>query len=345
MDHSSEIKYTAGDTGNVMEARMHIVVLDGQVLNPGDNPWTPLEACGALTVYERTPPELVAERAAHAQIVVTNKTRLTADTLAALPELRYIGVVATGYDVVDIAAAGRRGIPVCNVVAYGVDAVAQHVMALLLELCRRTGLHDASVRAGEWSRAVDWCYWKSTQRELTGLNMGIMGFGNIGRRVGELAHAFGMSVLAHSRSAGTPPDYAPFRFVDQDTLFAEADVLTLHCPLTDATRGLVSRVRLATMKPGALLINTARGPLLDEAAVAEALHSGRLGGFGADVLSTEPPAPDNPLLGTPNTLITPHISWATVKARRNITRLAAENIRAWQEGQPRNVVNREYLAG
>lgn len=323
---------------------MHIVVLDGQVLNPGDNPWTPLETCGALTVYERTPPELVAKRAAHAQIVVTNKTRLTADILAALPELRYIGVVATGYDVVDVAAAGRRGIPVCNVVAYGVDAVAQHVMALLLELCRRTSLHDASVRAGEWSRAVDWCYWKSPQRELTGLNMGIMGFGNIGRRVGELAHAFGMSVLAHSHSAGMQPDYAPFRFVDRDTLFAEADVLTLHCPLTDATRGLVSRERLATMKPGALLINTARGPLLDEAAVAEALHSGHLGGFGADVLSTEPPEPNNPLLGTPNTLITPHISWATVKARRNITRLAAENIRAWQEGQPRNVVNREYLA-
>ena len=314
------------------------------MLNPGDNPWTPLETCGALTVYERTPPELVAKRAAHAQIVVTNKTRLTADILAALPELRYIGVVATGYDVVDVAAAGRRGIPVCNVVAYGVDAVAQHVMALLLELCRRTSLHDASVRAGEWSRAVDWCYWKSPQRELTGLNMGIMGFGNIGRRVGELAHAFGMSVLAHSHSAGMQPDYAPFRFVDRDTLFAEADVLTLHCPLTDATRGLVSRERLATMKPGALLINTARGPLLDEAAVAEALHSGHLGGFGADVLSTEPPEPNNPLLGTPNTLITPHISWATVKARRNITRLAAENIRAWQEGQPRNVVNREYLA-
>lgn len=323
---------------------MHIVVLDGQVLNPGDNPWTPLEACGSLTVYERTPPEQVVERAAHAQIVVTNKTRLTEDILGALPELRYIGVVATGYDVVDIAAAGRRGIPVCNVVAYGVNAVAQHVMALLLELCRRTSLHDASVRAGEWSRAVDWCYWKTPQRELTGLTMGIMGFGHIGRRVGELAHAFGMSVLAHSRSAGTPPDYAPFRFADQETLFAEADVLTLHCPLTDSTRGLVSRERLAAMKPGALLINTARGPLLDEAAVAEALRGGRLGGFGADVLSTEPPAPDNHLLGTPNTLITPHISWATVKARRNITRLAAENIRAWQEGRPRNVVNREYLS-
>lgn len=326
-----------------MEGLMHIVVLDGRVLNPGDNPWDPLAACGELTVYDRTRPEEVLERAAGAQVLVTNKTRLPAELIEHLPELRYIGVVATGYDVVDIAAAGRQGIPVCNVVAYGVDAVAQHVMALLLELCRRVSLHDASVRAGEWSRAEDWCYWKTPQRELTGLTMGIMGFGHIGRRVGELAHAFGMSVLAHKRSSGTPPEYAPFRFADPETLFAEADVLTLHCPLTEVTRGIVNRERLAAMKPGALLINTARGPLLDEAAVAEALHSGRLGGFGADVLSTEPPAPDNPLLGTPNTLITPHISWATVKARRNITRLAAENIRAWQEGHPRNVVNGEFL--
>lgn len=323
---------------------MKIVVLDGQVLNPGDNPWTPFEALGSVVVHERTSPEQVLERAAGAQVLLTNKTRLPADVIRALPELRYIGVLATGYDVVDIAAAAQRGIPVCNVVAYGVDAVAQHVLALTLELTRSLCQHDASVRAGEWARSVDWCYWKRPLRDLGDLTMGIIGFGSIGRRVGELAHAFGMPVLAYNRSAVPAPEYAPFAFASLDEVFAQADVITLHCPLNDASRSMVNAARLAGMKPGSILINTARGPLLDEAAVADALHSGHLGGFGADVLAQEPPSADNPLLRAPNSCITPHVSWATLRARKNITRLAAENLRAFLEGAPRNVVNAALMS-
>lgn len=320
---------------------MNIVVLDGRVLNPGDNPWTALEACGELVVYDKTAPAELPVRAADAEILITNKTRITAEVLALLPRLRFIAVLATGYDVVDSAAAGRRGIPVCNVRAYGVDAVAQHVMALLLELCRQVGAHDASVRAGEWSRSPEWCYWKSPQRELTGSVMGIVGFGNIGRRVAALAQAFGMRVLVCRHGDMSLP--AGVDAVDMDRLFREADVISLHCPLTAQTRGMVDAARLASMKRGALLINTARGLLLDEAAVAQALYSGQLGGLGADVLSTEPPAQDNPLLHTPRTFITPHISWATDAARRNIIRMTAENIRAWQRGKPINVVNASFL--
>ena len=318
---------------------MNIVILDGQVLNPGDNPWTPFDDLGDLIIYDRTPPELVVERARNAAVVLTNKVRLTAELLEQLPCLRYIGMVSTGYDVVDVEAAARRGIPVCNVVAYGVDAVAQHVMALLLELCRSITQHSATVRAGQWSQAPDWCYWIHPPRDLSDMTLGVVGFGNIGRRVAELGHAFGMKVLAYNRSPKPAPGYAPFTFVDMDTLFAAADVVSLHIPLSDSTRGLVDAPRLASMKAGALLINTARGPLLDEAAVASALHSGHLGGFGADVLSQEPPTANNPLLSAPNCLITPHVSWATLRARANITRLAAENVRAWLAGKPTHVVN------
>lgn len=318
---------------------MNIVVLDGHVLNPGDLSWKPLEALGTLTLYDRTAPEDVVARAAAAEVILTNKTRLTAEMLAQLPALRCIGVLATGYDVVDIAAAARRGIPVCNVVAYGVDDVAQHVMALTLELCRRTTEHTQSVQRGDWAAAPDWCYWTHAPQSLRGLVMGIAGFGHIGRRVGELAHAFGMQVLAVGHGTVTPPDYAPFASTDMDDMLARADVISLHCPLTEDTRGLINAARLARMRPGALLINTARGPLLDETAVAAALHAGTLGGLGADVLSTEPPAADNPLLHAPNVLITPHIAWATRQARANIITLTAENLRQWQAGTPRNVVN------
>lgn len=318
---------------------MQIVVLDGAILNPGDNPWTPLEELGELTVYPDSTEDQILSRASHATVLITNKTPLTAATIQALPNLRYIGVVATGYNVVDVQAAAVRHIPVCNVVAYGVDSVAQHVLALMLELSRRTSLHDASVKAGDWTRSGQWCYWNSPQVELTGMTMGIMGFGNIGRRVGELCHCFGMEILACQRSPHNPPAYSPFRFVEEEELFASADIISLHCPLTDTNQGMINAARLARMKPGALLINTARGPLLDEAAVAAALHSGHLGGLGVDVLSQEPPAADNPLLHAPRTIITPHLSWATLKARRNITRLAAENIKAWLAGSPTHVVN------
>ena len=331
---------------------MKIVVLDGYTLNPGDNPWDPLAALGDLTVYDRTNPEDVLERSRGAEILITNKTRLNADTLAALPDLRCIGVIATGYDVVDIAAAGKRGIPVMNVVNYGTEAVAQHAFALLLELCRRTALHDAGIRSGRWAAGPDWCFWDTPQVELSGKVMGILGFGTIGRRVAELAHAFGMKVIAASArksaaelSASSAPVSFPVEFVEMDELFRASDVLSLHCPLTDQTRAIVNAANIASMKDGAILLNLARGPLLDEAAVAEALASGKLGGLGAYVVSVEPIAQDNPLLASPNTLLTPHIAWATRTARQNITRIIAENIAGWMAGQPKSVVNKAYLNG
>jgi len=319
---------------------MRIVIFDGHTLNPGDLSWDELKAFGDLGVYDSTPHDKIWERAQGAQVLITNKTPLRADILAALPDVRCICVLATGYDVVDVAAARARKIPVCNTPAYGVDSVAQHVFALLLELCRGVARHDASVRDGEWERRREFCYWLSPQIELTGKTMGIVGFGNNGRRVGELAHAFGMEVLAHEpRADVAAPGYAPFAFVGLDELFAKAHVISLHCPLTDATRAMVNAERLAAMQKGALLINTGRGPLLDEAAVAEALHSGQLGGLGTDVLAVEPPQADNPLLKSPNTWITPHIAWASLRARRNIISITAANLRGFVEGRPQNVVN------
>jgi len=319
---------------------MRLVILDGYTLNPGDLAWDELKTFGELRVYDSTPNDQIVKRAEDAQVLITNKTPLQADTLAALPDLRCICILATGYDMVDIAAAKARQIPVCNTPAYGVDAVAQHVFALLLELCRGVVKHDASVRSGEWGRRQEFCFWLSPQVELTEKTMGIVGFGNNGRRVGELAHAFGMEVLAYDPSAGTAaPGYAPFAFVELDELFARSDVISLHCPLTEATRAMVNAKRLALMRKGSLLINTGRGPLLDEAAVAAALHSGQLGGLGADVLAVEPPLADNPLLKTPNTYITPHIAWASLRARGNIISITAANLRAFVEGKPQNVVN------
>lgn len=322
---------------------MRIVVLDGYTLNPGDNPWDGMKALGDFTLYDRTPVDKIIERARDAEILVINKVPLSGLTLEALPALKCVVVLATGYDVVDVAAAGRLGIPVCNIPAYGVNSVAQMVMALLLELCRGTGLHDASVKRGEWNRAEDWCYWLTPQRELSGMVMGIVGFGNNGRKVGELAHAFGMEVIAFTEPAGDAPGYTPFRFVDRDTLFREAEVISLHCPLTEETRNLVNAERIKTMRDKAFIINTARGPLINEADVAAALHSGKLGGLGTDVLSVEPPATDNPILKAPNTLVTPHIAWASLHARRNIMNLAVDNIRAFMAGTPTNVINAAHL--
>ena len=329
---------------------MNIVVLDGYTLNPGDNPWTPLEELGSFTVHDRTSPEDVVERALPAEVLITNKTRLTAEILDKLSGLRCIGILATGYDVVDVAHAGRLGIPVLNVVNYGAEAVAQQTMALLLELCRWPALHDQAVRAGEWNSCPDVCFWKTPQVELTGRVRGIVGFGTIGRRVGALAHAFGMQVVAASaRRSGeelareaTDPGY-PVRYADLDVLLKVADVLSLHCPLSEATRHLINEASLSKMKQGAFLLNLARGPLLDEEAVAAALKDGRLGGLGADVVSSEPISRDNPLLSTPRTVITPHIAWASLPARQNIIRILADNIRAWKEGELRSVVNAQWL--
>lgn len=322
---------------------MRIVVLDGHTLNPGDNPWTDVESLASFTVYPRTTPEDVLERAAGAQIVLTNKTKLPADVLNNLPDLRFINVLATGYDVVDIAAAAQRSIPVSNVPGYGTNAVAQHVFAMLLELYRGVTPHAQSVRDGQWTRNEDWCYWNSTQLELTGKTMGLVGFGNISRRVAEIALAFGMKVQAYVPRPKPDPGLPNFTFCDMDTLFATSDVISLHCPLTDENKGFINKDRIAGMKRGAVLINTARGPLVDESAAAQALHDGLLGGLCTDVTSVEPVPADNPLLTAPNCLITPHLAWATLTARQTMMRITAQNIAAFLAGSPQNVVNAHLL--
>lgn len=316
---------------------MNIVILDGFTANPGDLTWDAFAKLGAVTVHDRTPVAELVARAGEADIVLTNKVPLDAATIQSLPKLRYIGVLATGHNVIDSAAARERGIPVSNVPEYGTANVAQAVFALMLELTNRTGHHADSVRAGHWSKSVDWCYWDFPLIELSGRTLGIVGYGRIGAAVARIGAAFGMKVLAHRRSgipAGEPADEATL-----DTIFRESDVLSLHCPLTPETKRLINAERLQQMKPGAFLINTARGPLIDELALAAALEAGHIAGAGLDVLSVEPPSADHPLLTAKNCLITPHIAWATREARARLLAVAAENIRAWQQGTPQNVVN------
>ncbi len=318
---------------------MKIVVLDGYTLNPGDNPWTRLAQLGELTVYDRTPAERILERAGAAEVLLTNKTPLSAPTLAQLATLRFISVLATGYNIVDVAAARRRGVPVSNVPEYGTPSVAQHVFALLLELCQQVALHDRAVKAGEWTAAADFCFWKQPPVELAGLTMGIVGFGRIGRRVGELARGFGMHALAAGGSQESAPGSEPVEWTDIAGLFSRADAVSLHCPLTDANAGFVNRRLLRRMKPTAYLINTARGGLVDEAALAEALRAGQLAGAAVDVVSVEPIRPDNPLLRAPNCIITPHLAWASLAARRRLMTVTVKNVEAFLAGLPINVVN------
>jgi glycerate dehydrogenase len=317
---------------------MNIVVLDGFTLNPGDLGWDALKALGPCTIHDRTPPELVVERARDAEIVLTNKTVLGRDTIAALPKLKYVGVLATGYNVVDIAAAKERSVPVTNVPDYGTLSVAQHTFALLLELTQHVEHHAQTVREGRWTRSADFCYWDFPLIELHGLTFGIIGFGKIGRAVAKLAEAFGMHVVVHNRSK--PKDLPPqFEFVSLDELLARSDVVSLHCPLTPENKQFINAARLSRMKPAAFLLNTSRGPLLDEQAVAEALNSGRIAGAAVDVLSVEPPRADNPLITAKNCIITPHIAWATRAARSRLMDVAVTNIREFLAGRPRNVVN------
>ncbi|MDR1777554.1 MAG: D-2-hydroxyacid dehydrogenase [Desulfovibrio sp.] len=318
---------------------MEIVVLDGAILNPGDVDWGPISEIGELRVHDETPPGKVAERAARADVLLTNKTPLKAKDIAGFERVKLVCVLATGYNVVDIEACAAKNIPVCNVVAYGVDDVAQHTLAMLLEICRHVTEHTESVKAGEWKKSHLWCYWKKTPVCLKGLTMGVIGFGSIGRRVGELAHAFGMSVLAHCPHPKNPPNYSPFSFASLEQLLTASDVISLHCPLTPQTQEIINSTSIAKMRDGVILLNTARGGLVNEAAAAKALKSGKLGALGTDVLSVEPPPASNPLLKAPNTVITPHIAWATNKARQNIITLTAENIHRWKQGTPVNVVN------
>jgi glycerate dehydrogenase len=316
---------------------MNIVVLDGFTLNPGDLSWDELKSIGPCVTYDRTNPEDVLSRSAGAQILLTNKTVLTREHIQALPDLKYIGVLATGTNVVDLAAARERSIPVTNIPTYGTRSVAQAAFALLLELTQHVGHHAQTVREGRWTRNIDWCYWDYPLIELDGLTMGIVGFGRIGLAVCNLAAAFGLKVLTCPPATEPVPAFA--RLVDLPTLFGQSDIVSLHCPLTPETKGLINAQRLGWMKPTAFLLNTSRGPLIEEQALADALNADRLAGAGLDVLSVEPPPASNPLLQAKNCLITPHQAWGTRAARSRLLDIAVENIRAFVNGKPENVVN------
>lgn len=317
---------------------MKIVVLDGYTLNPGDLDWDALHALGECRIHDRTPPGQTAARCEGADIVLTNKVVMDAPILAALPELRYIGVLATGVNVVDLAAAGDRDILVTNVPAYSTPSVAQMVFAHVLNLTHRVARHAASVRDGAWCRCPDICFWEVPLIELQGLTMGIVGFGQIGRAVTTLALAFGMRVLFYSASRHADRPDGAEQTDELERVFREADVLSLHCPLTPATEKLVNAERLALMKPTAFLINTGRGPLVDAAALADALNGERIAGAGLDVLETEPPPPSDPLLSARNCFITPHIAWASRASRRRLMHEVVANVQAFLDGKPRNVV-------
>jgi glycerate dehydrogenase len=317
---------------------MKIVVLDGYCMNPGDLSWDALREFGELVVYDRTLAADAVARAHGADAVLMNKTPLPADTLTRLPHLKYIGVLATGYNVVDIKAARGQGITVTNVPTYGTASVGQFVFALLLELCHNVRLHADAVRAGEWSRNADWSFWKSPLVELEGRTMGVVGFGRIGRSVGRIADAMGMRVIANDTYQGEPPAYPGFRWAALDELLSESDVVSLHSPLLPETQGMIHAGALALMKPSAFLINTSRGPLVVDQDLADALNAGRLAGAGLDVLSVEPPAETNPLLSARNCLVTPHIAWATREACARLMDAVAGNISAWISGNPRNVI-------
>jgi glycerate dehydrogenase len=316
-----------------------IVVLDGATLNPGDNPWKRIDSLGQVAVFDRTPPELVVERAQKAQVLVINKVKLPATVLEVLPELKLIAVTATGYDCVDVAAAKRLGIVVSNVPVYGTDSVAQHTFALILNHCHRVETHANAVRNGEWTSCPDFCFWKTPLIELADKTLGLIGFGRIAQRVAELAHAFGMRVIAHSRSQKNAPAWSPFTWGTLPEIFREADFLSLHCPLTPETKGLIRAETLSHMKPSAVLVNTSRGGLIVEADLAAALNNGKIAAAALDVLSVEPPLAVNPLLTAKNCTITPHNAWATLAARQRLTATTAENIAGFLHGRPQNVVD------
>jgi glycerate dehydrogenase len=310
-----------------------IVILDGFTANPGDISWAAIEALGNCKIYDRTGEADVVARAADADIVLTNKTLITQKSLAALPRLRYIGVLATGYNTVDVQAAQQRGILVCNVPEYSTPNVTQAVFALLLELTNRTGHHSQTVHEGRWSASPDFCYWDGELVELAGRTLGIVGYGRIGKAVAAVGRAFGMQILAHRRSASDDP-----QFVSLDRLLSESDVVSLHCPLVPDTKELINAATLAQMKPSAFLINTARGALIHEPDLAAALNAERIAGAGLDVLSVEPPLASNPLLSARNCVLTPHVAWATRNARLRLLEVTAANIRSYLLNRPQNVI-------
>jgi len=316
---------------------MKIVVLDGYTLNPGDLSWKEIQTLGECEIYDRTSPEKTIERALGAQAVFTNKVILNSDTLKQLPELRFIGVLATGYNVVDTVAARELGIVVCNIPAYSTASVAQMVFSHILHFAQNISVHAQSVSAGEWSSSIDFSYWKTPQTELAGKTLGIIGFGNIGQAVARIGLAFGMNVIFNNRSQKESPEGV--KQVDLETVLSESNFISVNCPLTDANTGFINKTTIEKMKPTAFLINTGRGPLINEQDLADALNSGRIAGAGLDVLSLEPAAESNPLPKAKNCFITPHIAWATFEARTRLMNIAAGNLKAFVAGKPVNVVN------
>ncbi len=317
---------------------MKIVVLDGQTLNPGDNPWLAVEQLGRLTVYPDTDSDQIIERCLAAEIIVTNKVVIDAATIEQLPALKFISVTATGFNVVDVAAARDRNIPVSNVPVYGTDSVAQHVFACLLSFIHRPELHHAAIQAGEWQQRKNFSFWKSSVTELVGKTMGIVGFGRIGRATAKLAMAFGMRVGVSSRSRSDVAEFGGMEWLDLDATFAASDFVSLHCPLTEDNMGFVNRGLISKMKPTAVLINTARGGLINEADLANALNEGQIAGAILDVVSQEPIKSSNPLLTAKNCLLTPHMAWTAIEARKRLMSVTADNISAFLAGCPINVV-------
>ncbi len=316
--------------------RVKIVILDGYTLNPGDLDWSGFEALGDVTVHDRTPEEEILQRIGEAQVVITNKTPITRETILGAPKLAYIGVLATGYNVVDIDAAKERGIPVTNIPTYGTDAVAQFTFALLLEIAHHVQRHSDAVMEGRWSEHPDFCFWDYPLIELRDKTLGIIGYGRIGQTTARIARAFGMRVIAYDQYQD--PAH-PCTYVALDELLSQSDVISLHCPLFDETRGIINRNTIAKMKDGVIILNTSRGPLIVEEELAEALNSGKVAAAAVDVVSTEPIEADNPLLGAKNILITPHIAWAPKESRIRLMEIAVKNLASFLSGKPENVVN------
>ncbi len=317
---------------------MKIVMLDGYTTNPGDLSWDFLNEYGDVDIYSRTPEDKIIERCIDADVVITNKTPLNKDIIDCLPKLKFVALQSTGYNIVDYMYLKEKGIPVSNIPSYSTEAVAQLVMAFILELSMNVGLHSSAVKSGEWTKSVDFCFWKTPLCELTGKTLGIFGFGRIGKAVAERAKAFGMNVIAYTpRLHGGEPDFV--EFVSLDEMLKRADAVSMHCPLTPETEGIVNAKFIAKMKDGAYFINTSRGTVVDENALADALNCGKLGGAGLDVLSCEPPKAENPLLSAKNCFITPHIAWAAFETRQRLVSILKENIAAFVNGTPQNVVN------
>ena len=318
---------------------MKIVVLDGHTLNPGDLSWEALHQLGDVTIYDRTPYDKIVERSLGAEVLLTNKTPLDAATLNQLPDLKYVGVLATGYNIVDTAVCKQRGIPVSNVPGYGTGAVAQFVFALMLELCLHVQKHSDAVFEGKWAKSVDFCFWDYPLVELAGKTLGIIGFGTIGQKVADIAAAFDMQIIAHSRTQTDQSQRKNFKWVSVDELLAQSDVVSIHCPLTPETQGLINAENLRKMKSSAFLINTSRGSIVNDADLAGALNNNVIAGAGIDVLSKEPPPADNPIFKAKNCIITPHIAWAAQEARARLMGIAIDNLKSFIAGKPANVVN------